>query len=152
MCRWVTEWLSRQVENFYSFISLISSITHSWCTWHFHDKSFWHRTSAPGAKVLKCPICPERKWKSEKTEREGESMHVCMCLSAYESSLQQVAVQWRITHSNRFLWVDCQGNGFLNHICSEENTEGENKMKKSANRLRARIPLIRSRVCQTPAH
>lgn len=82
MSRWVIEWVSRQVENFYSSVSLISSITHSWCTWHFHDKSFCHRTSAPGANVLKCPICPERKWRSEKRDRGRGSWYVFVCLSA----------------------------------------------------------------------
>ena len=111
------------------------------------------------AKMLHLPRAEEwtRERKGERgseREREGgrergrepriiEEVCVCVCVCAYELSPQQVAVQRRITHSNRFLWVDCQGNGFLSHICSEEKQRGENKMKRSANRLRARMPLIR---------
>lgn len=95
---WLSEWVNRQVENFYSSVSLISSITHSfWCTWHFHDKSFCHWTSAPGAKVLKCSICPERK--SGEVEREKEKqreriaknnqggLRVCVYMSCHSSKL-----------------------------------------------------------------
>lgn len=75
MSRCVIEWVDKW-RIFYSSVSLISSITHSlWCTWHFHDKSFCHRTSAPGAKVLKCSICPGRKSGSGRRggrEREKE--------------------------------------------------------------------------------
>lgn len=140
---WAGDWVSRQVWTFCSSISLISSITHSiWCSWHFHGKSFCHLTSAPVPKCWNAPSATGGVEGGVKQEQSGRGK--CAFVKGNEPSPDQEGVQCTITHSNRFLWVGCQGTGFLSHICSEENRK--NQMRKSSNRLRARMPLIRNRV------
>lgn len=97
------------------------------------------------------PLIQKKKFSAVEGCETDVSCRARMGVACVYSKVRETQVQLRLnTYNNRFLGEGYQGNGFLSHICSEEN-RGENKMKKSANRLRARMPLIKSSVSQVPA-
>ncbi len=56
---------------------------------------------------------------------------VCVCVSVCESESESESerererqrVPVKVTYSNMFLWVGCQGSDFQNHICSKKKKE-----------------------------
>lgn len=115
---------------------ILSVNKHSWCQsakmLHLPQAEEWKRISGDNKR---------EKSKESKAKNNQGGVWVCLWECVWAVFPVFPSVQWRITHSNRFLWVDCQGTGFLSHICSRESRGERTRWRRVLTDWEQELPL-----------